>query len=469
MRHPFAMVQSPRPASSFSILPLSPTEEPEPGPSQSIPNPRSITFNDRAHAPSENTSALPSILPLRKDNNMAPRGPSRQRSWTASRAPLGTLSSTQREGTRMPRYSNADTIEGVLAVARSSGVLALQVKVQGAIHIEEIAGSGSTDIRIVDDVIYSWDAQQGVFPPKASFRHYPLPPTFSEELCGIPGFTVDVSYAIVVNLTLCGALRRFGGRSAGVPPIKVQICPHHEPMPFRVTLSAEPETTLDSFAEYRPLPASFLPLSPSPSNSSSESARPHISARRAPPHCPIRIRVIRTTVVDAGRAASPFLPNARPPRATTSLRAWAWARHVQLRQRVDRAQQESDSKPQQERAQVPGPGRGGEAVRRPELHVCHASDRAGRRAQRDARRTARARAAVVGRDCAPAARGCAEWDAFSGAFEVSGLKVVDSIVLQIDPPSGCAVEYEPLNEAIPVRLTSDGMTSKKAVPISSVG
>ena len=45
----------------------------------------------------------------------------------------------------------------------------------------------------------------------------------------------------------------------------------------------------------------------------------------------------------------------------------------------------------------------------------------------------------------------------------------DSILLQIDPPPGYRPQYVPLNEAIPVRLTSDSVKSRKAVPVSNVG
>ena len=60
---------------------------------------------------------------------------------------------------------------------------------------------------------------------------------------------------------------------------------------------------------YRPTPASFLPLSPTSSiysSSSSETIANHLSARRAASRCPVRISVQRTTVVDAGRAGFTF-------------------------------------------------------------------------------------------------------------------------------------------------------------------
>ncbi len=40
------------------------------------------------------------------------------------------LLSEQEEGAEVPSYSTGDTIEGVLAIARSSGLLALEVKVR---------------------------------------------------------------------------------------------------------------------------------------------------------------------------------------------------------------------------------------------------------------------------------------------------------------------------------------------------
>ena len=42
---------------------------------------------------------------------------------------LTLLLSGQREGTCVPHYANGDTIEGILAIARPAGVLAVDVKV----------------------------------------------------------------------------------------------------------------------------------------------------------------------------------------------------------------------------------------------------------------------------------------------------------------------------------------------------
>ncbi len=50
------------------------------------------------------------------------------------------------------------------------------------------------------------------------------------------------------------------------------------------------------------MPSSFLPISGSASYASFESVQTHLSARKAAHKCPLKIKVLRTTVVDAGSA-----------------------------------------------------------------------------------------------------------------------------------------------------------------------
>lgn len=72
-------------------------------------------------------------------------------------------------------------------------------------------------MKTINTKIYSWSASaSGPFPPRASFRYtipssyrdssvgkdYLLPPTYSANLHGIPGFSVEIAYAVVVNLTV---------------------------------------------------------------------------------------------------------------------------------------------------------------------------------------------------------------------------------------------------------------------------
>ena len=83
------------------------------------------------------------------------------------------------------------------------------------------------------------------------------------------------------------------------------VCCQLEPIPFHISLFAD-ERTLEPFAEYRPMPSSFLPISDSASYVSFESVQTHISSRKAAFKCPLKIRALRTTVVDAGSAGLGF-------------------------------------------------------------------------------------------------------------------------------------------------------------------
>lgn len=147
---------------------------------------------------------------------------------------LTLLLSGQEDGTCEPEYTNGATIEGILAVPRPSGLLSLQIrvsqillpllsvliaslaKVEASMKLKETAGSGSSRSQIIDDLVFVWDAERNAtFPSKITFRytlpthfmHYPtgeryrLPPTYHTYLHGVPGFNVDISYAVVVYIT----------------------------------------------------------------------------------------------------------------------------------------------------------------------------------------------------------------------------------------------------------------------------
>ena len=86
-----------------------------------------------------------------------------------------------------------------------------------------------------------------------------------------------------------------------------QVCSVQEPIPFHVSLLGD-ELALEPFAEYRPVPASFLPLSTSWSGASStcEYVANAITTRsprsKAARRCPLRIQIQRATVVDSRSA-----------------------------------------------------------------------------------------------------------------------------------------------------------------------
>ena len=87
---------------------------------------------------------------------------------------------------------------------------------EGTVKLKEVAGSGTFSTEILKDSLFIWDSERHAsFPAKVNFRytlptHYDhdvsgerfrLPPTYDTHLSGIPGFDVEVHYAIVVTIS----------------------------------------------------------------------------------------------------------------------------------------------------------------------------------------------------------------------------------------------------------------------------
>ncbi|OSD07310.1 hypothetical protein PYCCODRAFT_1358774 [Trametes coccinea BRFM310] len=465
MRHPYAAISASRPASLLSTHSRSSSPEPEREPPLPVPQ-----------------------LNRRRPSQMAPHEIDRPRTAPPEkglRAVVGhfvkhsrrvtVLLSGHPDGVDVPIYSNGQTIEGVLAVTRSSGLLAVEVKIEGAVTIQEIGGSGSRTVPLIDQTVYSWipAAEGSLFPPSTSFRYtlpesfldtasgncYALPPTYSASLEGMPGFVVDIAYAVVVYITRqrqAATLWRGTSRtvvpfryqhrtrpalpgpfpcllqrtedkprtlfvfnmrawSVSLPCIKVhvylpasQVCSIQEPIPFHISLLGD-ERAIEPFAAYRPAPASFLPLPRGPSSSLESLASVRVLRgavpRKATPmqKCPLSLRIQRTTVVDT------------------------------------RPTPEDDGK----------------------SHLYH-TEWIGEGTVHSVRSNGRSLVWSGAIDIPP------EVAAQGGGFEINGLKVVDSIALSVEPPSGCRRRYIPLNEAIPLQLTSDAYTTSyfAAVPVS---
>ncbi|KAI0077848.1 hypothetical protein K474DRAFT_1749404 [Panus rudis PR-1116 ss-1] len=115
-----------------------------------------------------------------------------------------------------PIYSNGDTVEGMLAISRSSGLLSVEIQIEGFIKLREVAGGGNYKCEIVKETLYFWDAlHDSEIPSKINFQytlpsHYKdyktgekhrLPPSFSAHVQGIPGYNLQISYYVTVLLT----------------------------------------------------------------------------------------------------------------------------------------------------------------------------------------------------------------------------------------------------------------------------
>ncbi|KAI0755063.1 hypothetical protein C8Q80DRAFT_408316 [Daedaleopsis nitida] len=545
MRHPFAAPQIPRPQSLFSLRSKALSQEQEIPPP--VPPKRQPIQAPPALPPRSSILPLGGLIPNRSHSPVVPATADANGHFVRHSSKLTLLLSGQREGTSIPSYTNGETVEGILAIARPSGVLALDVKIEGTIHIQEIAGAGSITVKTIDEKIYTWiAARHGLFPPKASFRYtlpssyrdssgksFPLPPTFSQDLHGIPGFTVRIAYAIVVNLTLfrepstlwrgvskyvcsgaelpphggadyielsrpcsvCVPFRyahrtrpslpgpfpcnpkmaenrprtlfvyRMRALRGDAPAIKVhlflpssQVCCYQEPIPFHLTLFAD-DLTLDAFAEYRPMPSSFLPLAPTSSISSCESVQNQLqhhllaipglplpgrkasASRGRRRKCPLRLRVQRTIAVDAHGAGFTF---------ATGFYPRACADAVDAVRNFTRSQGEASASAS---TALLGDEKRGYMFGK---HVL---------GHGDVYNASRGAGCVVWSGAIsfpPAAHG----GGFCGGFEANGVQVADSIVLSLDSPPAAKAQYAPLEETIPLWLTSDSANSRMGISVS---
>ncbi|KAI0822337.1 hypothetical protein BC628DRAFT_1412439 [Trametes gibbosa] len=486
MRHPYALVPDSRPPSLCSIQ-----RSGSPAPQ---PNRRSSALYRTASVP-----ALASIHPLGGIHpNPRHSAPSRghyvnHTSWVT------LLLSGQEEGAEMPAYSTGQTIEGVLAVARSSGVLALDVKILGTLKVEEVGGSGTYTVRLIDETVYSWapardQASGSAFPQNASFRYTlpvvfgdvscgrPLPPTYSERLDSIPGFRVEVAYAVVVKLTRVreaatlwrGVVNmrvpfkythrtrparagpfpsslqktedmprtlfefRMRPRRSGGTPIDVhvylpasQVCSAQGPIPFRIALRGD-ELALAPFADYRP-PASSSFLSLTPSHSDGGSAETSSSSMSL-----------------FGLGTRTWVPS-------LGLKGFAQRRcpvgiQVQRTTVVDTRCALEPGAAREGARDVPG-------LQDEKSHM-HMARWVGQGVVHGASTSANA---VVWSGAVIIPPGTAK---LGGGFQVDGVRVMDSLVITIESPRGSRPEYFTLSESIPLRLTSDSFGCRAATPVS---
>ncbi|KAI0784814.1 hypothetical protein C8Q75DRAFT_370701 [Abortiporus biennis] len=357
-----------------------------------------------------------------------------------------------------PTYYNGNTIDGILAIPRTSGLLSLEIKVEATIRLKEVAGAGDYIAEMLNETLYSWDTEQhSPVPSKINFQytlpsHYinkttgarhRLPPTYTAHLSGIPGFTVDVGYAIVVNIhrvrdrtdwwrkssklrvpfryhersrpAQCGpfplspektsrspqTLFTFALRSRrkSRPNLEVhlflpasRVCTLKEPIPFFLTLFGD-EESLEPFAAHHTPHSSFHPISEPDSilGSSLAGTLGHQFQRSSIPSHPIRIQLQRRTTVDANAAGMGAF---------------------------------SKEKSHMVSSKFIGQG------------IIHSSTRNLNSITWSGTITVPSKVTI-------------------GGFSVSGIKVMDCIVVNILPPDSTTTYYMAFNEAVPIRLTSE--------------
>lgn len=472
MKHPFASIQYVRNSFSADTIGSWLRLTPEPDLPPPVPPLRTPPAQDQP-PPERARNRKQSLFLSQADRSSRPTVNVNVPAMSSSSSPghfvkhsskATLLLSGQEQGVSEPVYVTGGTVDGILALSRPTGLLSLSVVVEGTIKIRETGGSGSRDVQILRESLFTWDAERNTtFPSKVSFRYtlpshynhpetnerFPIPPSYHAHSYGIPGFEVDVAYAVVVEMSRRRSVPEWWQRStrmrvpfayreltypARVGPFPAtlvltptspqtvfqftmrsrrqrrdnievqlylpnsQICCLAEPIPFFVTLFA-PEDILNGYPTFRPSLESFHPLS---TTDLSNSLQTQIMDRivRYPP--PVRLLLQRRTQVDVLAASLPCM-------------------------------------------QVP------------ETHISaskHIASGAVQTVHRDGNKIVWSGSIMV-----PDRVKC-------GGFVAMGLHVTDYLELKITPPDSLRQYYSELIETVPVRLSTEPAKSDHSIAIS---
>ncbi|KAJ7180372.1 hypothetical protein C8R43DRAFT_399218 [Mycena crocata] len=121
----------------------------------------------------------------------------------------------QEDNINLPVYGSGGVVEGTVELAKTDNISTVEVKVEGRLQVEEVAEGGQIDHKLCLDTVLLWikDANNPVCPSSlrfsltlpTSFQYeghtYPLPPSHSIKLKGLPGFnaTIDYSVSAIIN------------------------------------------------------------------------------------------------------------------------------------------------------------------------------------------------------------------------------------------------------------------------------
>ncbi|KAI5123381.1 hypothetical protein M0805_006089 [Coniferiporia weirii] len=121
----------------------------------------------------------------------------------------------QHDDVDLPEYGRGGIVEGTVELKNVDSVLSVDVKIEGAIRLKEVAEGGTNTSSLCLDIktLWSRDSSDGPCPWSLSFAltlpltfsdgktTYPLPPTFEAHLSGVPGFTANIDYDVSATVT----------------------------------------------------------------------------------------------------------------------------------------------------------------------------------------------------------------------------------------------------------------------------
>ncbi|KAI0763247.1 hypothetical protein BC629DRAFT_1294140 [Irpex lacteus] len=120
----------------------------------------------------------------------------------------------QEENIAAPIYGIEDVIEGIVDIAKTDNVQAVDVKIKGTLRLKEIAEGGTVnyELCISRQSLWNKDRDPGACPSSLSFSlqlprkfsdgrtEFPLPPSHEVHMSGLPGFRANVEYIVTATI-----------------------------------------------------------------------------------------------------------------------------------------------------------------------------------------------------------------------------------------------------------------------------
>ncbi|KAH9891554.1 hypothetical protein C8Q73DRAFT_746655 [Cubamyces lactineus] len=140
---------------------------------------------------------------------------------------------SQEDNASLPVYGYGDAVEGAVDLAKTDGVTAVEVKIEGSLRLREVAEGGTTTYKLCLSKVTLWnkEADSGPCPSSLKFsltlpttfsdgrETYPLPPTHDVHLSGVPGFNANVDYGVSATVAKgkTTSLLRLGNGTVSTP------------------------------------------------------------------------------------------------------------------------------------------------------------------------------------------------------------------------------------------------------------
>jgi len=120
----------------------------------------------------------------------------------------------QEQNATLPVYGCGAIISGTIDLTKIDTVIGVEVKIEGSLHLKEIAEGGTTSHKLCLSRLTLWsrDRPSGTCPSSLPFSlslpatfsdgkdAYSLPPTHEVHLSGVPGFRATIDYSVTANV-----------------------------------------------------------------------------------------------------------------------------------------------------------------------------------------------------------------------------------------------------------------------------